>query len=551
MRLPLVLKFDPQTVDHLGARMYSHLPNAVAELVANAYDADATLVDVVIGPGSNEIEVRDDGHGMSREEVSEKYLRIGRNRRQSESGDRTESGRRRVSGKKGLGKLALFGIGTRVRLETKREGMQSRTCVDLDYQEMMEAEGEYRPREESESDSRERHGTSVKVTGLKRKSPIVAEDLAKSLSRLFDYADSDFELRVVPPKGKGEPIGVRSDMRYERIDAEFEWNFPEDFSEKDSLLRSNAVRGRIVASAKPQSPGMRGVTLYASGRMVNEPEFFGASESSFAFSYLAGSLTIDFIDRGEVDFVATDRRSLDWGHEETAELKKALASLLRRIGREWRTRRDEKNKEAAKNRFTDQEGVSLDEWISSLEPGPRKDALSLLIERVLGDPGIPSESKARTIGFVKDSITHRPEYDLQGLDAEILKATATSYIDGKYAQAVVEAVKKFIALLREKHRIEDNDHNLIQSAFGKDGAVRTTAAFPDGTFSNRRSRDNIEDGQQLLAMGIIKGFRNPLAHETFESMLESKVFTPQDCLGAIILVSHLTRRLKEAELREG
>jgi hypothetical protein len=37
---PLVLRFNPHTVDHLGAKMYSHLSNAIAELVANAYDAD-------------------------------------------------------------------------------------------------------------------------------------------------------------------------------------------------------------------------------------------------------------------------------------------------------------------------------------------------------------------------------------------------------------------------------------------------------------------------------------------------------------------------------
>ena len=48
----LVLKFDPLTIEHLGSNMYSRLPNAVAELVANAYDADATEITVrVVGSG--------------------------------------------------------------------------------------------------------------------------------------------------------------------------------------------------------------------------------------------------------------------------------------------------------------------------------------------------------------------------------------------------------------------------------------------------------------------------------------------------------------------
>lgn len=43
---PLALTFDPRTIEHLGVRMCSHVPNAVAELVANAYDADAARVEV-------------------------------------------------------------------------------------------------------------------------------------------------------------------------------------------------------------------------------------------------------------------------------------------------------------------------------------------------------------------------------------------------------------------------------------------------------------------------------------------------------------------------
>lgn len=35
------MSFDPHTIEHLGVKMYSVLPNAIAELIANAYNADA------------------------------------------------------------------------------------------------------------------------------------------------------------------------------------------------------------------------------------------------------------------------------------------------------------------------------------------------------------------------------------------------------------------------------------------------------------------------------------------------------------------------------
>lgn len=40
----LVLKFEPSTIEHLGVKMYSHIPPALAELVANSYDACAKNV---------------------------------------------------------------------------------------------------------------------------------------------------------------------------------------------------------------------------------------------------------------------------------------------------------------------------------------------------------------------------------------------------------------------------------------------------------------------------------------------------------------------------
>ena len=90
----LYLKFDPLTVSHLGSNMYSRMPNAVAELVANAYDADATRIVVrVSGTGEDQkIIVEDDGHGMSWGDMRDKYLRIGRNRRESELAGISESG---------------------------------------------------------------------------------------------------------------------------------------------------------------------------------------------------------------------------------------------------------------------------------------------------------------------------------------------------------------------------------------------------------------------------------------------------------------------------
>lgn len=48
MPAALELSFNPHTIQHLGSNIYSQLPNAVAELVANSCDAGATTSTVAI-----------------------------------------------------------------------------------------------------------------------------------------------------------------------------------------------------------------------------------------------------------------------------------------------------------------------------------------------------------------------------------------------------------------------------------------------------------------------------------------------------------------------
>ena len=48
MKQDLEMSFDPNTIEHLGVRMYSTLPPVLTELIANAYDADAETVKIIL-----------------------------------------------------------------------------------------------------------------------------------------------------------------------------------------------------------------------------------------------------------------------------------------------------------------------------------------------------------------------------------------------------------------------------------------------------------------------------------------------------------------------
>ena len=117
------MRISRLTIDKLGIQMYDRVSAVLAELIANAYDADAQHVSMTLPFGKYlarkvagqiedqefEIVIEDDGCGMTAQEVNEYYLNVGYNRRVTRS-ERTPKHNRRVMGRKGIGKLAPFGI---------------------------------------------------------------------------------------------------------------------------------------------------------------------------------------------------------------------------------------------------------------------------------------------------------------------------------------------------------------------------------------------------------------------------------------------------------
>lgn len=533
---PLVLVFDPQTVDHLGAKMYSHLPNALAELVANAYDADATKVLIQIGADGT-ISVIDNGHGMSRAEVADRYLHIGRNRRM-ESGGLTESGKRQVSGKKGLGKLALFGIGRRVEMTTTRAGNDYATRVTLSYDDMMRSTGNYHPGEKSEPVNIGRHGTRVRLSQLKRSSPVDAAELAKSLSRLFNYMDRSFELTV--EGADSQRHRVTAEARLGSVDIEFEWRFPECWRSDDQLGLQRSISGHIVSSATPLRQGMRGITLYVNGRLANEPEYFGASESSYAYSYLTGYLNVDYLDGLEPDVIATDRRSLDWGSDETLLLRGLLQRLVVRIGRDWRERRAE-----ARRKVIDEATGGTDEWVDSIRADEREAVREIVAVIESDTVDISVEQQGELVRLVQRVAPPHAEYVWRHLHPEIQNATESYYRAGDFYTAVDEAIKRYVNRAKKLAEIDDDMASAVVSkAFGDSGKLKVFAKYAS-TFTATTARD-IERGQQHVSMGIVAGFRNPFSHEEIALLHESGAFTYNDCLDALSIVSHLMRRLEDS-----
>ena len=104
------MRISRLTIDKLGIQMYDRVSAVLAELIANAYDADAENVKVTLPVGrflarkegahvideGFEIIIEDDGSGMTAQQVNDYYLNVGYNRRSR--GEQTPGRGRRVMG---------------------------------------------------------------------------------------------------------------------------------------------------------------------------------------------------------------------------------------------------------------------------------------------------------------------------------------------------------------------------------------------------------------------------------------------------------------------
>src|SRR5581483_2194768 len=81
---PFAMSISLNILEHLGIGLYSNMPAVLSEIVANAWDADATQVKITINSAAGVIEVTDDGIGMTKQDINNKYLMVGYAKRQKE-----------------------------------------------------------------------------------------------------------------------------------------------------------------------------------------------------------------------------------------------------------------------------------------------------------------------------------------------------------------------------------------------------------------------------------------------------------------------------------
>ena len=344
----LKMRFAGGVVKHLGSQLYSGVVTSIAELVANAWDADADKVEITIPletdihPFVDKIVVKDNGWGMSFAECQDSYLIIARNKRALD-GETSRNGRP-LMGRKGLGKFACFGIAKQVEVRTVNENGEL-TQFKMDYDDI-ESKGDFQEYEpgviEDGLNTNEPKGTEVILRGLTLKRQINQQNFLKNLSRSFllPVISSTFKILV-----NGEEL--------KRTEEDLEFIFPNEDDEEKKIKIENGyaietiaglgdVKWRIGFNELPiKVEGIRGVSVIAHNKQIQPPWLFGLDKGvrgQIGQQYITGEVIADFIDDGE-DLVTTDRAGLLWEKSPAKELQDwAQDKLIQLLGR-WNDKR--------------------------------------------------------------------------------------------------------------------------------------------------------------------------------------------------------------------
>lgn len=189
------INVDPRILELLGPSLYTNIYYVLAELIANAYDADASNVYIILNDRER-IVVEDDGKGMSYKKGEvKKYLDVAAVSRNNDHGTFTKKGRKKM-GRKGIGKLAALSVSNNVIIKTMTEdGEKSGFILTKNVPENHELEPI--PMSEITFEKVKTKGTSITMNNPRYTLHKEIAVIKKNIARLFPLTDNEFKIHII------------------------------------------------------------------------------------------------------------------------------------------------------------------------------------------------------------------------------------------------------------------------------------------------------------------------------------------------------------------
>lgn len=404
---------------------------ALTELVANAWDAGASLVDLTIPPTRDLVlTVEDDGHGMTAAQFKGRWMKLGYDRTKHQSSNvefpsERKDWRRRAYGRNGVGRHGLLCFASQYLVETWREGKGAKFQIGTQSHETpfkIEKEGSF---------LRKGHGTKLSVV-VERHLPD-PDRIREILAARFIH-DPQFIVRV-----NGESVALADQTGLiERMDL--------------SIKGCPPAEAYVVDSTRTaKSTLYQGVAFWVNGRLVGAPSWVVGSEAvidgraRFAKRYSIVVKTDDgWMSEVEPDWArfksGTKVDALFEAVRQYAQqvLAKLSATLIEESSEEALVRNREDFK--ALSPLGRAEVASFARNLVKATPTVSQDVLSAAVQALI------NLEKARGGAALLEKLTKLDESDIEGLDRLLSQWTvsdALSVLDEiDHRLAVLAAIEK-------------------------------------------------------------------------------------------------------------
>lgn len=377
-------------VKHFGRNLYTSNPPAIAELIANSWDAYCTECNIFYKDnGNGEYEedsktsllIFDNGIGMTDTELSERYAISGTEKDISlvRKPDNFET--RPYMGRKGIGKFAAFSLGDRYILYTKSAEDTQWKQITFEYQLLLEK----RPtvpvevvyiddlselKEVFPDIADETTGTAVFIPQMRRK--IISTSVAglkKLISRRFSVAvigKHNFKLKI-----NKEKINLSQHFYDDNLEfiyyfgmelKEIQQRFPNIpgknfYKEEDEFFTANSISGWLGTVELPshlladENISVSGVVVYIHGKLADEDILRDKLKNRITNSYFLGEVNADFLQNEEEDPVLSSREGLNKEIPSVKLLIEKISKISNKLNANWNNLRANRVRE--KNDYLD------------------------------------------------------------------------------------------------------------------------------------------------------------------------------------------------------
>ena len=349
-------------IKHFGRNLYTTNPPAIAELVANAWDAYATECSIYYN--DTDLVIIDNGIGMTDNEFQERYARSGYTK---DLNIRIPKGfkKRPYMGKKGIGKFSAFSLADKYVLYTKSEEDASWKVIELQHDMLNTPQPTVsipikRINNLSEIESKfgieitSNTGTVIYLPNIKRS---ITEKTVTSLNNLLPRRfsvttiinDGNFKLNF-----QGKEFNLKKHFYYDSIELVYYFGYKKDDIKKlFPQATENGIRefkapeffckGWIATTTLPtdlkadDDTKVKGVVIYINGKLADEDIFKNNSNDMHANAYVIGEINADFLDAATEDPVLSNREGLNHENEQVIKLREYLNKVRSAVLTAWGT----------------------------------------------------------------------------------------------------------------------------------------------------------------------------------------------------------------------